>query len=591
MSIEDVTDKVNAANKPGMSDADRATAQRSSMSQIEQECATQTGLRCDVITLYAGSVYHLYRYKKYTDVRLVFAPEFKMAFFGGDPDNFTYPRYDLDITFFRIYENDKPVHLEHYFKWSSTGVHDNELVFVSGNPGSTGRLLTMAQLEYLKDFGYPWSIKTLRMRDNALKQFAAGSEQKALEAQEDIFGIENSIKAYIGYNAGLTDPKNLDKKRADEEQLRKTVESDPKLKSEIGDPWTPVEKSQKVLREIFYPLTYIERLGMFRADEAFFARTLVRVAAEKQKPNGLRLREYRDSALPSLEQELLSSAPVYKDLEIAIMTESLAEALQYLPTDETVAKVLNGRTPPEAAGDLITGSQLNDPAVRKQLYQGGMRAIQSSTDPLIMLMREIDPVARELRQRYDDEVDAVVRTNGAKVAKARFAKSGFNEPPDATFTLRLSYGAVKGYTENGKQIPYFTTMGGAFEHAAAHGNKDPYELPGSWMKSKAKINLKTPLNFVHTCDIIGGNSGSPTINKNAEVVGIIFDGNIQSLPWNFVFDDKEGRSVSVDSRGIVEALRHVYGATSLANELTGSKSAASARPTAKAAGKPAPKKQ
>ena len=585
MSIEDVTDKVNAAAKPGTSDAERGTAQRSAMSQIEQECVTQTGLRCDVVMLYAGSLFHLYRYKKYTDVRLVFAPEFKMAFFGGDPDNFTYPRYDLDITFFRIYENDKPVHLDHYLKWSRTGVSDNEPVFVSGNPGSTGRLLTMAQLEYLKDFGYQWSLKTLKMRDAALKQFGAGSEQKALEAQEDIFGIENSIKAYTGYNQGLTDPKNLAKKQAEEDQLRKTVDSDPKLKAEIGDPWTPIAQSQKVLREFFYPLTYIERINMFRADEAFFARTLVRAAAEKPKPNGDRLREYRDSALPSLEQGLFSTAPVYKDFEIAVMTESLQEAQQYIPNDPTLQKVLAGRSPADAAAFYINGTKLDDPAVRKQLYEGGAQAIQASTDPLIVIMRDIDPEARKLRTRYDDEVDSVVRANGAKVAKAHFSKSGFNEPPDATFTLRLSYGAVKGYTEGGKRIPYFTTMGGAFEHAAAHGNKDPYELPESWMKAKSKIKLNTPLNFVHTCDIIGGNSGSPTIDKNAEVVGIIFDGNIESLPWNFVFDDTVGRSISVDSRGIVEALRDIYGATALVDELTGGSGAA--KPAAR---KAAPKK-
>ena len=583
MSIEDVTGQVNAGARPGMSDAEKGAAQRSTMSQIEKDCTTQTGLRCDVVTLYAGSVFHLYRYKKYTDVRVVFAPEFKMAFFGGDPDNFTYPRYDLDITFFRIYENDKPVHLDNYFKWSRTGVSDNELVFVSGNPGSTGRLLTMAQLEYLKDFGYPWSLSTLKQRRDALKQFAAGSEQKALEAQEDIFGIENSVKAYIGYNAGLSDPKNLAKKRAEEDQLRKTVESDPKLKAEIGDPWTPIAKSQQLLREIFYPLSYIERLNMFRADEAFFARTLVRVAAEKSKPNGERLREYRDSALPSLEQGLFSTAPIYKDFEIAVMTESLQEAQQYIPNDATLQKVLAGRSPADAAAFYINGTKLDDPAVRKQLYEGGAQAIQASTDPLIVILRDIDPEARKLRTRYDDEVDSVVRANGAKVAKAHFSKSGFNEPPDATFTLRLSYGAVKGYTENGKAIHYFTTMGGAFQHAAAHGNKDPYELPESWMKAKSKIKLNTPLNFVHTCDIIGGNSGSPTIDKNAEVVGIIFDGNIQSLPWNFVYDDTVGRSVSVDSRGIVEALRDVYDATALADELTGNAKPAVAK-------KPMPKK-
>jgi hypothetical protein len=581
-SMEDVTDKVNAASNPDMTDAQRGTATRSAMAAIEKDCTASTGLRCDVITLYSGSVYHLYRYKKYTDVRLVFAPEFEMAFFGGDPDNFTYPRYDLDITFFRIYENDKPVELKDYFRWSPTGVGDNELVFVPGNPGSTGRLLTMSQLAYLRDVEYPWRLNSYKLRDAALKAFSSQSLEKAREAQEDIFGIENSFKAVTGYQSGLTDKALMAKKRADEDQLRKTVNSDPKLKAAYGDAWTQIDHAMQVEKDIFKPLTYFERRAALRGTLAGFARDLLRLAAEKSKPNGERLREYRDSALPSLEQELLSTAPIYKDLEVAILTESLEEAFDGLGRDNPILdKILAGKSPAQRARELIEGTKLDDVATRKQLYEGGAPAVGASNDPLIVLLRTIDPEARQARKRFDDEVDAVVRSNGAKIAKARFQKSGFTQPPDATFTLRLSYGAVRGYTENGKPIPYFTTMAGAFEHADAHGNKPPFHLPESWTDNKSKINLRTPLNFVHTADIIGGNSGSPTINQNAEVVGIVFDGNIQSLPWNFAYDDTVARSVSVDSRGIIEALRKVYDANMLADELTGGAPQAATKSAAK----------
>jgi hypothetical protein len=315
----------------------------------------------------------------------------------------------------------------------------------------------------------------------------------------------------------------------------------------------------------------------FNVDLALYARTLVRAAEEKPKPNGDRLREYRDSALPSVEQELFSTAPIYKSLETATFALALTQMREALgPEDPAVKASLNGKSPEEAAKALIGGTQLNDVAVRKQLYAGGKAAVDGSTDPLIVLMRNMDPEARAVRKRFDDEVDAVVRRDGATIARARFAQTGFTQPPDATFTLRLSYGTVKGYEENGKKIPYFTTIAGAFQHSEEHGNKPPYNLGASWPKMKSKLKLDTPLNFVSTADIIGGNSGSPTVNRAGEVVGIIFDGNIQSLVLNFYYDDRQARAVSVDSRGIIEALRNIYGADALANELTGTKAAAKA---------------
>ena len=573
VGIEDVTNKINAGVKAGMSAAEIGTAQRSAMSQVEKDCTTATGLRCDVVTFYSGQVYNLYKYKKYTDVRLVFAPEFDIAFFGGDPDNFEYPRYDLDITFFRVYEDGKPAHLDNYLKWSPAGVSDNELIFVSGHPGSTSRLLTMAQLEFLRDTQYPSVLKFLGQRIALLQDFSKQSEENARVAKEDIFSLQNAQKAYTGYDAGLLDKSIMQSKAADENNLRAGFKADSKDAS-AGNPWDEIAQAMKVQQSIYNNLSYLERQRGFPR-LAQIARVLARAGAEKAKPNEQRMREFRDSALPSLEQQLFSEEPVYKNLETLEMSASLSDMQAALGKDNAdVQKLLNGKSPDEAAKDLIGNTKLEDVAVRKQLYEGGQAAVDASNDPLIVAMRAIDQDARDVRKDFEDKVDSVVRRDGTTIAKARFARSGFSQPPDATFTLRLSYGVVKGYQDNGKAIPFDTNLGGAFEHATAHGSQPPYALPESWLKSKPKLDLKTPLNFVSTADIIGGNSGSPTVNKKGEVVGIIFDGNIQSLSWNFAFSDVQARAVSVDSRGIQEALRKIYGATALADELMGGKSAA-----------------
>ena len=586
MGIEDVTSKVQEAVKLGMSPAQVGAAQRAVQSQIEADCNKSTGLRCDVVTFYSGAVYNLYRYKKYNDVRLVFAPEFPIAFFGGDPDNFEYPRYDLDIAFFRAYENDKPVSLDHYFKWSAKGVGDNELVFVSGHPGSTGKLLTMAQLGFLRDVQYPFELAVNSHRIQLLQEWSKKSEENARRAQHDIFGMQNNQKRNQVYHDSLTEQALMSKKEAEENKYKQAVASDPKKKQEFGDPWADVAGAMNAEKEIYVPYMLLERRYAFRGDLSRFARDLVRAAAERQKPNGERLREYRESALAPLQNTLFASTPIYKDLETVVLTDSLSMLQQKLPNDDATKKILNGRSPEQVANDLISGTKLDDPAVRKQLYEGGTQAIASSTDPLIVLMRNIDPDARALRKQYDDKVDAVERTSGATIAKIRFAQEGFSVPPDATFTLRLSYGKTAGYTEDGRgtvpagtKLPYFTTIGGAFDHAAKHPNNPDYALPDSWLKAKqsSKLKLQTPLDNVSTPEIIGGSSGSPVINKQAEIIGIIFDSNMQALPWRYVYDDKLGRSVSVDSRGIIEALRDVYGATALADELSGGGASASAK--------------
>lgn len=570
--IEDVTAQVKAAVKPEMNPAQANVARRGAMATIEKDCAARTGLRCNVVTLYQGGQFHLYRYKKYTDVRLVLSPEFAIAFFGGDPDNFTFPRFDLDLCLFRVYEDNKPAAIKDYFKWSKNGAADNELVFVPGNPGSTSRLNIVAHLEYLRDNAFPFTLRMLKSEREALQKFSAqGAEQERI-AKESIFGIENSLKAITGEYEALLDKDIMARKVADEKKLRDKVSADPKMRTEYGGTWDAITKDRKEFSTFNKAYAFMESGAAFNTDYFGIARTLVRLAAEKGKPNAERLREYGDANLPSLELELFSPAPIYDNFEKFKLVSSLNFFQETLGRDNPVVKeVLGGKTAEQLAEQLFSGTKLKDVAERKKLAEGGEKAIAGSTDPMILFAKKVDPEARKLRKRYEDNVQGVERQNYALISKALFAVQGTSMYPDATFTLRLAYGPVKGYMENGKHIPYFTTMGGAYQHAAAHGNKSPYELPKSWVEKKSSINPKTPFNFVSTADIIGGNSGSPVINKNAEIVGLIFDGNIQSLALNFVYSDKQSRAVAVSSQAIVEALQKIYGATAVSDELQGVK--------------------
>ena len=565
--IQDVTDKVNGAVKPGMSTADAGKAQRVEIASLEKACSTN-GMRCDVVTLYSGAMYNLYKYKKYDDIRLVFAPEFSIAFFGGDPDNFEYPRYDLDISFFRAYENGEPAKIHDYLKWSANGASQGDLIFVPGHPGRTGRLLTMDQMGYLRDDEYPLRLKSYSRRVEMLQKFSAQSAENAREAESDLFGLQNSFKAVTGYEAGLKNKELMDKKALDEKSLQQFVNSDPQRKQEFGDPWAAIAKAMDVQKHIYKQVLYVDNMGGFRGDLARYARYIVRAASEKQKPSNQRIRGYQDSQLPTMEQELFSTAPVYKDLELLLLSESLAEMREELGADNPdVQKALAGKSPDERAKEVIDGTKLEDVAVRKQLYEGGADAVNASTDPMIVMLRQIEPDAAAIHTQEDDQVESVVRQSGGSIGKALFAQKGLSVPPDATFTLRLSYGSIDGYKLNGKNVPWFTTMGGAYEHAEKHGSKPPYQLPDSWLKYKSTLNLKTPYDTVSTADIIGGNSGSPVINRAGEVVGIVFDGNIESLEWNFAYSDNVARAVEVDSRSITEALRNIYHADGLLNEL------------------------
>jgi hypothetical protein len=568
-SIEDVTDRVNAAVKPNMSNEEAFKARRAVMAKIEKESLDKTGLRSDVVTLFQGGQYALYRYKKYTDVRLVFAPEQQAAFYGGDPDNFEYPRFDLDICFFRVYEDGKPAKIEHYLRWSKDGPSDGELVFVSGHPGRTDRLDTVAELEYLRDRGFPYLLQRLYRLEVLLTAFSARTDENAREAKEFLFSVQNSRKARDGGLAGLMDPSVMADKKEQERKLKEAVAKSPKLK-DAKDAWDRVAEAQKVRRQYMRRYTLLEGAGGFNSQFFTIARTLVRWAEEKTKPNSERLREFRDSNLESLKLQLFSEEPIYKDYERVKLANGLtflAEQLGY--DDELVQKVLRDKSPDERASELIAGTRLKDVDLRKKLFEGGRQAIEEAHDPMLELAELVDPASRTVRKVMETQVDEVRQQAYAQIARAQYEVEGSSIYPDATFTLRLAFGTVKGYEENGKQIPYETTFAGLYERAKEHDNKPPFDLPERWVKAKDKLDLKTPFNFVLTADIIGGNSGSPVINKNAELVGIIFDGNIQSLVLDFLYTDKQARAVAVHSRGIIEALRKVYGADALADELTG----------------------
>ncbi|MGB7924514.1 MAG: S46 family peptidase [Pyrinomonadaceae bacterium] len=569
MSIEDVTARVNGAVKEGMSDADAFAARRAALSAIEAESLKATSLRSDVVTLYQGGQYNLYRYKKYTDVRLVFAPEFQAAFFGGDPDNFNYPRYNIDMALVRVYENDKPVQVENYFKWSKEGAKENELVFVTGHPGSTQRLNTVAHLEALRDTSIPLLMRYLERRRAVLKKYMEQGEEQTRRAQNELNSIENSIKVYKGQIAGLQDKSLLERKRKDEEALRKSIASNPQRQKQYGDAWDAIAKGRKSFASYERERRILEAAAGFNSVLFTQARELVRMAAENLKPDAERLPEYTDARRASLELELYSPAPIYDDFEKLKLADSLAFMVEVLGENSpTVKTVLAGKSPEARAAELIDGTKLKDPAFRKQLAAGGQKAIETSDDPMIVLARSIDQESRAVRKRYEEEVIGVERTGYSKIARALFETEGTKLYPDATFTLRLSYGTVKGYMENGQKLEPFTTLGGLYERSAKFGQKFPYNLAPRWVEKKSALDLKTPFNFVSTNDIVGGNSGSPTINKNLEVVGLIFDGNIQSLVGNFVFDESVNRSISVDSRGMLEILRKVYGANEIADELT-----------------------
>ena len=569
ISMENVTAKVMAATKPGLDPVKVNEAKKAVIAGIERQSLKKTGLRSDVVSLYQGGEYWLYRYKKYTDVKLVFAPEQQAAFYGGDPDNFTFPRHDLDMALFRAYEKGKPAVVTHYLKWSAKGAADGELVFVSGHPGSTDRLETLAQLQYQREYLYPQRLKLMKRMLDVSKKYASQGMEQARQAAGMIFGIENGLKVMSGELAGMKAPGFMEKKSASEAEFRKLVEADPKWKIEYAGAWdqiaAAIEKEKPRLNESIYRRIPGLRLGGI-------ARQIVLYVTEIKKPDGKRLDGFHDSQLESLRFRLFSPAPIYPGMEEVLIVDGLKQELEELgPEDPYVKLLLDGKTPEEAAKALLAGTKLADPVLRRQLVDGGEAAVAKSSDSFIVLARKLDPMSRELRKWLEDNIESVVKPAGEKIGQARFAIYGKNTYPDATFTLRLSYGTVKGYPMNGTIAPSKTTFYGLYDRAASFDNKFPFNLPQRVADAREKLDLSTPLNFVCSGDIIGGNSGSPVVNRAGELVGLVFDGNIESFVGRFFYDDTANRTVSVCSTAIIEALNKIYGAENLAKEILGEK--------------------
>jgi peptidase S46-like protein len=560
VSIEDVTEEVDAAVTDGMDANGAYKARQAAMAEIEKQSLVETGLRSDVITLYGGAKYHLYRFKKYTDVRLVWAPEATAAFFGGDADNFEYPRYCLDVTLVRVYEDGKPAKIDHFLQWSDAGAGDGELVFVSGNPGNTQRITTLAGIKHLRDDFMPYMLNSFSRMEIALQQYTNAGPEHYRRGSDDLFGVQNSRKAITGMLQGLQTPEFIERKAADEQSLRSELQASSELRR-FDEAWQRVAEAEKKKVDL------IGLLPDFRNRYFTIAKHLVLMASEDQKPSGDRLREYRESNRESLELDVFSPAPIYDDLESAKFATELALFMERRGGDDPLVKeILGGKSPRERAAQLISESTLNKVEVRRQLANGGLEAIAASGDPLIRLFREIETEFRSLRETHD-ELDELKRQAYAQIDEAKVAVRGTSGYPDATFSLRLAFGVVKGYEEDATQIAPWTTMGGAFDHETAHEAKEPWKLPETWHKAQGQIEKSTPLNFVCTADIIGGNSGSPVINRAGELVGIIFDSNLQGLTASYFYDDKVARAVCVHSSALPEALRKIYGAHDLAEQL------------------------
>jgi hypothetical protein len=566
VAVEDVTERVLSAVKGAKDLQDEYARRQAVIADIEREATAKTGLRSDVVSLYQGGEYWLYRYKKYIDVRLVFAPEQQIAFYGGDPDNFTYPRYDLDMALFRVYENGKPIDSHDCLKWNPKGAAEGELVFTSGHPGSTQRLRTYKELEAERDVLLPLIIQRSKLRIAALHDYAARGPEQARQVHSNVFSLENSLKSFEGSFRGLQDRNLMEKKRREEDSFKAAVMANPEWRRQFGGAWDDMaralEKDTSSARRIFRSLD--SQLGTLAVN-------IVTYVSEVKRPDGERLDGFHESQLDSLKVRLFSPAPVYPEMDIARMSASLSMAQKELGSDDPWVKaVLDGRTPQQAASELVKGTKVGDPAFRKALIEGGEAAVRASTDPMIAMARRIDPIRREQIKWIQDNVLSVAERAGEQLGKARFAAFGKTTYPDATFTLRLSYGTVQGYPMNGTKAPSKTTIYGLYDRAAAFDNQGPFELPKRYVEGREKLDLSTPLNFVTSNDVVGGNSGSPVVNRNAEIVGLIFDGNIESLVGDYVYEGTTNRAVAVHTAAMTEALKKLYGAQRLVDELMSS---------------------
>ncbi len=567
VEISDVTKRIQDATK-GVADDKFNDVQKSEIAKVEKECSNgDDQLRCDVVTLYRGGHFDLYKYKRYQDIRLVFAPELAIAFFGGDPDNFNFPRYDLDVSFVRIYGKDgQPAKTDQYLKWSSTNAKDGDLTFVSGNPGGTSRQLTLAQLEYDRDVRLPVTMARLSEYRGFLNEYSKKNAEAERVAKKTVFYVENGLKAYKGRQAALADPKFFASRVDAEKAFRAKVNADPKLKKDFGGAWDGIAAAEDKLR-VYRHENELER-GPVNNDLFQWARTIVRWADESGKPNGERLKEYTDSRLPQLKQGLFAKTPFYEDFEVAQLTFGLDKMREELGADHPVIKRVFGQKSPAEPrrAASVKGTKLKDEKFRKAMFEGGNEKIAAAKDPMLVFVKSFDAEARAARKRIEDEVDGPVKKNGELLAKALFAVFGTGTYPDATFTLRINYGKIAGWREGDKEVPSITTFAGAFDRATG---REPFALPKTWLDAKPKLTMETPFDIATTNDIIGGNSGSPVVNKDGEVVGLVFDGNLPSLGGDYGFDESNNRCVAVHSAALVEALDKIYGAKRIVDELHG----------------------
>lgn len=561
-AITDVTDRVAAGTKGAAGEA-FAKARQAVFATIQRECATSDDVTCEVVSLYQGGKYDLYKYRRFSDVRLVFAPEFDTAFFGGDPDNFMFPRYNLDLAFMRLYEGGAPYRPAYRFAWSPAGSSPGDLVFVTGHPGTTLRQYTVAQLEFERDVRLVTDLSYYSERRGLLMEFQRRGAEQARFATPTLTFLENTLKVFHGQSSALADPALLERKRADEAALRRQIAARPDLAKRYGGAWDAIAKAVRGKRDpwlraaAFNRLTGSQLLGQ--------ALTLVRLPAEQAKPNGERLPEYTEGALPGRRQVITASTPYSKEMDTVFLTHILTHLREQLGLDDPAVKALLGhRSPGEVAASAISGTHLDDAAVRTELLKGGTAAIEASQDPLIALAKAVDPFARAARRQLEEGVESVIDRNQELVAQARFAAFGETVYPDATFTLRVSYGTVKGWREGNQDVRPFTTLGGLYERVTG---SDPFVLPKRWLERKSSVALDTPFNLSADTDIVGGNSGSPMIDRNGRIVGLVFDGNIHSIGGEYWFDETKNRTVAVDSRGIREALKSVYGADRVLAEL------------------------
>lgn len=557
VSVEDVTERVNAVITPDQTSEEAAAARRAVIAEIEKASQDQTGLRSDVVTLFQGGEYHLYRYHRYTDVRLVMAPDARAAAFGGDADNFEYPRYCLDFTFFRAYEDGKPAKTPHFLHWNAEGAEDGELVFTSGHPGRTNRATTLAQLEDFRDHGFPYRLEQIFRNETVLQAWAARDVENARRAERSIVGTQNGRKATVARLDGLLDADFMQRKAAVEAKLR-----------EIADEaFEAIVEAEKSTEEIAVRLRMLEGGDGFGSGLFWIARDLLRAGDEAEKPDGERLAEYQESGRVSFELGLFSDEPVYKDFETVKMANALTFMCAKLSaTDPLVVKVLAGKSPQERAAELIRGTQVDDVAVRRALYEGGKKAVAESEDPMILVAKWVDAESRVLRTKAEAAAERISQAH-AKIAAVRFQMEGDSTYPDATFSLRLSVGVVKGYMEDGAAVPFETTYAGMAARNKSQGSVVPFDLSDEWKKRSEALDDSVPLNFVSTNDITGGNSGSPVVNRKGELVGLIFDSNSHGLVSDFAYTEERGRAVSVHSEGILEALRKIYRADRVLAEL------------------------